>query len=269
MSEPTLQPQIDAARAYQAVFVPALLAQWTAKVADAARIRSGQRVLDVGCGTGVLTREIASRVGSEGGVVGIDPNPGMLAVAAEQAGVAEWREGVAESLPFDDRSFDAVVSQFALMFFRDGVRGLREMMRVLRRGGRLAVAVWNSLDSMPAFATEVALLERVGGQPAADALRAPFVLGDQASLARLFADAGAADIEITAHRGTARFSSIRTLVEADLRGWLPVMGVMLSEDQIDRILREADQALASYTNADGQAVFEISALVVGAAAMAT
>ena len=264
MSE-TLQAQIDAARAYEAVFVPALLAQWVAKVADAARIQRGQRVLDVGCGTGVLTKEIASRVGSDGGAVGIDPNPGMLAVAAEQAGIAEWREGIAESLPFADRSFDAVASQFALMFFRDRVRGLREMLRVLRPGGRLAVAVWNSLDSMPAFAAEVALLEWLGGRPAADALRAPFVLGDQAALAELFSEAGAVAVEITTHRGTAQFESIRALVEADLRGWLPVMGVMLSEDQIDRILREADQSLSAYATADGRAVFEISALIVGAA----
>jgi SAM-dependent methyltransferase len=264
MSEPRLQSQIDAARAYEAVFVPALLAQWVSKVADAAQIRRGQRVLDVGCGTGVLTREIASRLGSTGGVVGIDPNPGMLAVAAEGATAAEWRDGIAESLLFDDRSFDAVVSQFALMFFRDRGRGLREMLRVLRPGGRLAVAVWNSLDSMPAFADEVALLERLGGRSAADALRAPFVLGNPDQLTTLFSDAGAAAVEITSHRGIAQFATIRTLVEADLRGWLPVMGVMLSEDQINRILVAADQALAPYASADGQAVFEISALIVGA-----
>ena len=265
MSEMSLRAQIDAARAYEAVFVPALLAQWAPKVADAAQIRRGQRVLDVGCGTGVLTKEIASRVGSDGGVAGIDPSPGMLAVAAEQTTAAEWREGFAESLPFPDRSFDVVVSQFALMFFHDRVRGLREMLRVLRPGERLAVAVWNSLDRMPAFAAEVALLERLGGRPAADALRAPFVLGNQNALAELFADAGAASIEIAAHQGTAQFASIRTLVEADLRGWLPVMGVMLTEDQIGRILREADQTLAAYATADGRAVFEISALIVGAA----
>ena len=264
MSETTLQGQIEAARAYDAVFVPALLAQWCPKVVDAARIQRGQRVLDVGCGTGVLTREVAQRLGSSGGVVGIDPNPGMLAVAAEGTTVAEWREGAAESLPFPDQSFDAVVSQFALMFFRDRTRGLREMLRMLRPGGRLGIAVWNSLESMPAFASEVALLERLAGRQAADALRAPFVLGDQNELGALFSDAGAAAVDITAHAGTARFKSIRTLVEADLRGWLPVMGVMLNEDQIGRVLRDADHALAPFAAADGQAEFEISALIVSA-----
>jgi hypothetical protein len=77
-------------------------------------------------------------------------------------------------------------------------------------------------------------------------------------------EAGVASAEITTHRGTAQFSGIRTMVEADLRGWLPVMGVVLSEDQIDRILQEAKQALSSYAAADGRATFHLSAHLVTA-----
>ena len=119
MSEPTLQAQIDAANAYEALFVPALFGQWAPKVADAAQIKSGQRALDIACGTGILARELISRIGSGGRVAGIDQNPGMVAVAKDLAPAVEWREGVAESLPFPDQSFDAVVSQFGLMFFTD------------------------------------------------------------------------------------------------------------------------------------------------------
>jgi len=264
MSEPTLQAQIDAANAYEALFVPALFGQWAPKVADAAQVRPGQRVLDVACGTGILAREIAPRIGSAGRVVGVDPSPGMVAVAKQLAPAIEWQEGVAESLPFLDQSFEAVVSQFGLMFFTDRRQALREMLRVLTPGGRLAVAVWDSLDNIPAYASEVALLERTAGRQAADALRAPFVLGNRKDLATLFSEAGVASVEITTHRGTAQFPSIRTMVEADLRGWLPVMGVILSEDQIDRILQEAEQALSSYTTADGQATFLLSAHLVAA-----
>jgi ubiquinone/menaquinone biosynthesis C-methylase UbiE len=64
MSNPTLQAQIDAANAYEALFVPALFGQWVQKVADAAKIQPGQRVLDVACGTGILARGIASRIAS-------------------------------------------------------------------------------------------------------------------------------------------------------------------------------------------------------------
>ena len=262
MAEPTLQAHIDAAKAYEGLFVPALFGQWAPIVADAAQIRPGQRVLDVACGTGILAREIASRVGSVGRVVGIDRSPGMIAVAKQLAPAVDWREGVAESLPFPDRSFEAVVSQFGLMFFTDRRQALREMLRVLTRGGRLAVAVWDSLDRMPAFAAEVALLEHTAGRRAADALRAPFVLGNREDLATLFADAGAASAEMTTHHGTARFPSIRTLVEADLRGWLPVMGVILTEDQIDDILQRAEHALSAYASVDGSVTFPLSAHLV-------
>lgn len=264
MSEPTLQAQIDAAHAYEALFVPALFGQWAPKVADAALIQPGQRVLDVACGTGILAREIASRIGPAGRVVGIDPNPGMLAAAKQIAPAVEWREGVAESLPFPDQSFDAVVSQFGLIFFTDRRQALREMLRVLAPGGRLAVAVWDSLDNIPAYASEVALLERTAGRRAADALRAPFVLGHPKDLARLFSEAGVASPEITTHHGTAQFPSIRTMVEADLRGWLPVMGVHLAEDQIGRILQEAEQVLSAYATAAGRVAFHLSAHLVTA-----
>jgi SAM-dependent methyltransferase len=188
----------------------------------------------------------------------------MLEVARQLAPAVEWREGVAESLPFPDQSFDAVVSQFGLMFFSDRREALRQALRVLIPEGCLAVAVWDSLDHIPAYAVEVALLERLAGRRAADALRAPFVLGNRQHLATLFSEAGVASPEITTHHGTAQFPSIRTMVEADLRGWLPVMGVILSEDQIDRILQEARQALSSYATADGEVRFHLSAHLVTA-----
>jgi SAM-dependent methyltransferase len=188
----------------------------------------------------------------------------MVAVAKQLAPAIEWREGVAEALTFADQSFDAVVSQFGLMFFTDRRQALREMLRVLTPGGRLAVAVWDSLDNIPAYASEVALLERMAGRQGADALRAPFVLGDRTDLATLFSEAGVLSAQVTTHRGTAQFPSIRTMVEADLRGWLPVMGVILSENQIGRILQEARQALSSYATADGEVTFNLSAHLVTA-----
>jgi len=265
MSESMLQAQIDAGNAYEALFVPALFGQWAPKVADAARIQPDERVLDVACGTGILAREIASRVGARGHVAGIDPSPGMIAVAGRIAPRIEWREGAAESLPFPDGSFDVVVSQFGLMFFADRHRALCETNRVLVPGGRLVVAVFDDLDSMPAYAAEVALLDRMAGPQAAGALRAPFVLGDRNELAALLSQAGFVSVEIATHAGIARFPTVRAMVEADLRGWLPVMGVMLTEEQIGHILDGAEQALSSYTTAQGKAEFPLSAHLVTAA----
>ena len=136
MSDPTMQSQIEAARAYEALFVPALVGQFAPKVADGARVVKGERVLDVACGTGILAREMLKRVGISGRVVGIDAVPGMIEVAQQIAPAVEWRQGKAESLPFSDGSFDAVVCQFGLMFFTDRAQAIGEMLRVLSSGGR-------------------------------------------------------------------------------------------------------------------------------------
>jgi SAM-dependent methyltransferase len=264
MNEPATQAQIDGASAYESLFVPALFAQWAPRVADAAAVAPGQRVLDVASGTGVLTREVASRVGSSGSVAGIDPGPGMIEVARRKAPAIEWQQGVAESLPFGDASFDAVVSQFGLMFFSDRRQALRDMLRVLKPGGRVAIAVWDSLEHIPAYAAEVELLRQTAGPAAADALRAPFVLGDTTELAALCSESGIPSADITTHRGTAQFPSIRTMLEADLRGWLPLMGVNLNEQLIDRILQEGEQVFRAYTTADGRMTFSVSAHIISA-----
>ncbi len=264
MNDTNLQEQIAAAQAYETLFVPALFGQWATIVADAARIESGQRILDVACGTGVLSREAATRTGAEGYVVGLDISPGMLAVAKELAPAIQWKQGVAEALPFPDESFEVAASQFGLMFFPDRRRAIQEMLRVLVPGGRLVVAVWDSLVNTPAYAADVALLERIAGTKAADALRAPFMLGDIETLTCLFAEAGASSIEINTCPGTARFTSISVMVQADLRGWLPVMGVLLTEEQIDRISQEAEEILAPYVTSEGRVEFDSPAHVVTA-----
>ena len=144
MSEPPSQAEIDAANAYEQFFVPALFQERAPRVVDAAQIQMGQRVLDVACGTGILAREAASRVGPAGFVAGLDVAPEMLTVARRLAPGIEWRQGTAESLPYTDRSFDAVVSQFGLMFFTDRRQALSEMLRVLAPGG-----IWRLLCGTP------------------------------------------------------------------------------------------------------------------------
>jgi SAM-dependent methyltransferase len=188
----------------------------------------------------------------------------MLAVAAELAPHVEWREAKAESLPYPDESFDTVVSQFGLMFFSNRSQAIREMIRVLKPGGRMAVAVWDRLENSGAYPIEVELLQRLAGDAAADALRAPFVLGDTDALTALFEVSGVTAVGIQTEMGTARFPGIRTMVEADLRGWLPVIGVFLQDHQIRNILERAEPALADYVTRDGKVVFDAPAHIVTA-----
>lgn len=257
VSNPDLEAEVAAAKAYETLFVPALFGQWASRVVDAANLVTGQMVLDVACGTGVLAREARLRTGRTGYVAGLDPSVGMLAVAKELSPSIDWRQGAAESMPFPDASFDAVISQFGLMFMAPD-RAIREMLRVLRPNGRLVVAVWDTVQNIPAYAAEIGLLERLAGTRAADALRAPFRLGDPGLLAEVFNNAGAGPVAISTAKGVARFPSIRVMVEADVRGWLPVMGVNLTEEEIARILDEAEDALGSYVADDDRVTFDVS-----------
>lgn len=262
MGEPSLQSQIDAARAYESIMVPALFQEWAEPVLDAAEVQADQRVLDVACGTGVLARAASERVGSGGAVAGLDPSQGMLAVAGELTSGVEWHSGTAEAAPFPDGSFDAVVCQFGLMFFGDRAAAVREMLRVLKPGGGLALAVWDTLEDSPAYAVEVSILEKLAGPEAANALRAPFVLGDPAETLGLLQEAGVASPSVLSKTGTAKFPSVRVMVEADLRGWLPVMGVHLTEQQISEIFAEAESALAEFVTRSGEIVFDSPAHIV-------
>ena len=94
---------------------------------DAARIGPGQRALDVACGTGALAREAEKRVGSAGFVAGVDPDPGMLAVAEELAPAVEWRQGAAEAVPYSDQTFDAVVNALRQYVTAEGHVGTKTL----------------------------------------------------------------------------------------------------------------------------------------------
>ena len=256
------QVSTEAAEVYESCFVPAIFGAWAGPVADAAGIRAGDRVLDVGCGTGVLAREALRRAGGEGQVAGLDLNQGMLEVAARAAPEITWRQGDAVSLPFQDASFDAVVSQFGLMYFPDRVASLREMWRVLAPGGRLAVAAWAPIDHARGFQILAEVATRQGRPEAADVLTAPFVLGDPARLARLVADSGIPGAEVVLHEGSIRFPSVREFIRTQVKG--SPLAQKLSDEAMRSLAAEAEEALAEFVVPSGGFVMPMDAHIVTA-----
>jgi len=127
---------------YEKYFVPAIGQPLADDLIAAASLRPGERVLDVTCGTGLVTRLAARQVGGAGTVAGLDVNPGMLSVARTTTPSnmsIEWYEASAEAMPLPDGSFDVVLCQMGLQFVADKLQALKEMRRVLKPGGRIVL----------------------------------------------------------------------------------------------------------------------------------
>jgi ubiquinone/menaquinone biosynthesis C-methylase UbiE len=161
-------------------------------------IADGERVLDAGCGSGVVTREIARRVGPGGRVVGLDLSPALLAVArelADRAGLGErieFRAGSVLELPFPDGAFDAVLGVTVLSHVPGGFAGVAELARVVRPGGRLGI--FDIDTDMTLFTHADRALTRRIVAAASDAQAVDGWLGRR--LPSLFAEAGLTDVRV-------------------------------------------------------------------------
>lgn len=252
----SFQIPLEAAEAYEAAFVPAFFAQWAPILCDAARVTAGQRILDVACGTGIVARTAADRIGAAN-VIGVDLNDAMLTVARRVRPDIDWRQGDAAALPLDDRSVDTVLCQMALMFFPDPVSGLREMARVARSGGTIGVLVPSSLDAQPAYGPFVDMAARHAGSEARSLLSTYFACGNLAELTTLFANADLPSPTTATHLGTIRFPSVDALVSTEVDS--TPLGERISADVRDQIRDGARNVLAPFTSADGgvEAPFEV------------
>jgi ubiquinone/menaquinone biosynthesis C-methylase UbiE len=252
----------DTAVAYERDFVPAIFAQWPPKLADIAEIAAGDRVLDVACGTGVLAREAAVRVGPSGRVTGLDLNEGMLAVARRLRPEIDWRHGDALDLPFADHAFDVVLSQFALMFFPDRPLALREMWRVLAPGGRLAVAVCAPLEETRGYRAFADILRREAGEAAAAMVEGYFALGDEAELLRMARVAEIPDPRVVTQDGWARFASIEEFGRIEIKG-SPLAG-LVDAAAFARVLSAARERLSEFCDDQGRLALPLDARIVAA-----
>ena len=244
----TFQISAEAALAYEAAFVPAFFEQWVPLLLDGASVRPGLSVLDVACGTGVVARYAADRVGEQA-VTGLDANEAMLAVARRVRPGITWRHGDTADLPFPDDSFDVVLCQMALMFFPDPMQAVREMTRVTAAGGVVAINVPAALADQEAFAAFVDVVAGYASPEAANLLTGYFACGNLDRLTGLLTAAGLVDVTARTELGRYRSPSIDVAVTTEVES-TPLLE-RIDEQTYARIRADARVVWRTYVTADG------------------
>lgn len=258
------RPAASVAEVYERYMVPAAFALWAADLLALLALQPGSRVLDVACGTGIVARMAAPYTGATGVVVGLDLHGGMLAVARTQASTGVWVQGSATALPFATSAFDVVVCQQGLQFFPDRLAALREMHRVLRAGGRVALVVWGPLEHNPGHAALARGLAQHMGTAVAAVLQTSFSLGEAETCRQLLDQAGFCDVTLSRSVQILRFASPEAFVRVWVRGSvLGRVGVEVHDDVLTAMIRELTATLHPYINEEGLGVPITAHLAVG------
>jgi ubiquinone/menaquinone biosynthesis C-methylase UbiE len=253
---------------YERELVEPLFRPWAEDIVTQVELTAGERVLDIACGTGIVARLAKKRVGTGGSVVGVDSSPQMLSVARSKAPEIDWREGSAVALPVAaGETFDVVTCQQGLQFFPDKPAASREMYRVLRSGGRLAVATWRPLDEVPLFRD----LHGVAVRHLGEVVDQRHSFGDAGDLHRLFEEAGFRDVGVDVSSKTIRFANVSTILRLNTMALVGMSAASKSMSDADRarvvetIILDSESAVAPYRQGDGIA-FELAANVATARA---
>lgn len=245
------------ALAYHEYLGPAMFVPMSEVTLAAAKPQPGERVLDVACGSGIVTARLPPLVGSTGTVVGLDSNPAMLAVARAEAPPEgpqiQWRQGNGMAIDLPSASFDLLVCQQGLQFFPDKAAGAGEFRRVLAAGGRAVVACWQALPEQTFFATMVRSVARNLGVTEQQAA-VPFSFGDAIALRDLLANAGFLRVELHSYVIDARFPQPEKLIRMTAGAGAAVMPEVYAHADLDELVRSvtADCAedLARYRDRD-------------------
>jgi ubiquinone/menaquinone biosynthesis C-methylase UbiE len=265
---PGWQLEGNAPLAYDTHIVDVFLQDYSRRLVDVAAIKPGARVLDVACGTGVVTRLVAKEIGSAGQVVGFDLNAGMLARARASrdtaAAAIEWRVGSATDMPFADATFDCVICQHGLQFIPDKAAAVSEMHRVLADGGRTVISVWRSIEHCPWQAAIADSVERNVGTEQAAQIRSAFSFGDADQLQQIIVAAGFRDVEIRIDREIIRHASIAEYVPGYISA-TPVAAAVagLDKEAQAKITTDVRDALATYRTGDALAAPIEAHVVIG------
>lgn len=236
----------------------------TQALIDDAGIVAGQSILDVAGGSGEPSLTIAETVGASGSVTCTDAVAEMAAAAemeSQRRGLrnVHFRQCTADSLPFADHEFDAVICRLGVMFFPDPLAALREMLRVTKRDGAIALAVWdkNELNPFSYLITNVFARYFESAAPADPNAPGAFRFAEPGSLARILADAGAVDVKervlkfnIAAPISPEQFWEMRSQTSGTLREKLAT----LSPDQAEWLAHDAQEAVRHFFSNDEMSI---------------
>ncbi len=248
-------------------FNAVIMAPFVEAVLDRAQVGVGDSVLDIACGTGLVTRRAAEIVGASGSVIGLDVNPGMLATARSlgcpTGATVEWSEASALDLPFEDGRFSVVVCQQGVQFFPDLGRAVVEMARVTAPGGRIAVTFWATLDHQTYMRTQADGLREAIGEATAP-LAAAFRLTPDAMRAA-FTAAGLKDVAVEEIVPTVSLPPLDPFAAHQV-STLPVAPAFaaLSEAQRRAYVEGMERTLAMYRTAEGRYECPIASWLVAA-----
>jgi len=206
----------SAAERYQTILTPSILGPFAKALVEFSDLRAGERVVDIGCGTGSASRYAAEITGSSGKVTGIDVNPGMITVAQSlpvaQGAPIEWRTTDVAVLPLADKSVDVVLCAQSLQFLPEKEAGLSEMQRVLRADGRVNLSLWCQISENPYFETLVNALDKHIGPATAAGLQSAFSLTETEEIHNLLSGAGFGQIEMTVTKLNLPFPDLADFV---------------------------------------------------------
>ncbi len=247
-----------------------MFAPITQALVEDGQIGSQHTVLDIATGPGEPALSVGALVGPEGKVFGIDPIPAMVAAARRAAARlslknAQFDVASADQLPFPADTFDAVISRFGVMFFPSPVKAASEMLRVLKPGRKLALAVWHWAERNPFHYAVSRVIDRhVDSPPSA---LDPFRFASPGKLAQVLNEAGATGLSerllqftIQAPISVEDYWTLRTEMSDSLREKIAA----LSKDQMTEVNREAFESLREYSTDHGLS-FPAEVLIVSGA----
>ena len=266
--EQGLFSQLSFPERYEQALVGPLFQPWVEPLLGDVQLSSGDRVLDIACGTGIVARLAKKHLGPSATVVGVDANSEMLAVARRVASEVDWRQGDAVALPLrDGERFDVVLCQQGFQFFSDHAAAALQMHRALMDGGRVGISTWRSDEEFPVLRQ----LRRVAEQHVGPIRDRRHSLGDPRPVEAALREAGFHDVRSKRSVRTIRFSDGSTFVRLNAMA-LVNMGASsaaLDDEErrrlVDAITRDSGDLVRLHTDQAGFA-YEIGTNVTVARA---